>query len=137
LDVLEGAPVEVLAADVSFATVDQEILGVQDPARELLHLEQSQLDSLRAREAVEDVVIRLGHLLLAQEAHADAARRCFLDRGFDRIETAPGLAAGVELGEIERLLRAVDHVEPHLRSVGNVGMIERRLDRRTLDELDR
>jgi hypothetical protein len=137
LDVLERAPIEILTAEVRLAAVDQEVLRVQDTARELLHRKQPHVDRLRVREAIDHVVVRLRHRSVAQETHVDAASGRALDRGFDRIESTAGFAAGVELGEVERLLRAVDHLEPHVRGVGDVGVIERGLERGALDELDR
>ena len=136
-DVRERAPIEVLAADESFALVDDEILRMHHAACahglvEPMHLHA---DALEQREG--DWVLAREHRI-DEEANGDASLRGLHDRVDDRRQrrVALLLLARVEAREVDRVLRAGDHLPPHVERVRDVGRIEHRLDGRRLHEAD-
>src|SRR5207237_828295 len=85
--VLEGAPVEVLAAEERLAIVDEEVLGVQDAAGGGAEIEVADRGA-GARESLERVGVGLDEALLGEEPDAHAARDRDLERLDDRLEPA-------------------------------------------------
>ena len=138
-DVRERPPVEVLTADERVLAVDDEVLGVEHAAGEARLVEEPHRRAVRA-EPLERRRVGLGELGIGEEAHLHAAGERLLYCRHHRREAAlrelrlgVGLAR-VELGEVDRPPRARDHRRPDLGRVGNVRMVERRLDGRRLDE---
>ena len=129
---VERAPVEVLAADVGVAAIDDEIFRVQDAGLEVEAVDLH-VGSLRPR--VGHVGVLLVEELVDEQAHVHAARGGGLELGEHGVHVRAGRVAHVELREVDRPARAADHLEPHVGGVGHAGEREVGLARRRLDEL--
>ncbi|MGC4122168.1 MAG: hypothetical protein QM765_47830 [Myxococcales bacterium] len=134
LDVLQRAPVEVLAAQVALLAVDDEVLGVEDAAEELAADQLAHLQALDGGEGVGGLGVLEREGVVDQEPHPHAARAGGLEGLDDRGQAAGRLVGGVELRDVHRARGRVDHLHPHLVGVGHVGVVERGLDGRGLDE---
>ena len=132
----ERAPVEILAADVRLAAVDDEILGVQDAAGQLFPVEQPRADVRAAAEAGEGLRVGGGHARVAQDAHLHPAPAGGQDGLDHRLQRLPFLARQVELGDVERAPGAVDHLQPDRGGVARAGAGNGRLQRHRGDDLD-
>ena len=139
VDVLERAPVPVLAAEEEAPAVDDHALGVQDAAPERFAVEEAGLNAGHLAEAVVRLGVGVVELALAQEAHLDAGPRLVLEGGEDGLQVIDpvGIGGEVEGEDVDRALGAFDEVEPDGGGVGQLGQAELRLDRDRLDEGDR
>ena len=134
LDVGQRPPVHVLAAQEDLAPVDDEVLGVEHAAHDRLHREAPHHDAGPRRQAVEALRVPLGERGVDEQAHRHPAIGGRLDGREDGLEPAPGLVAHVELGQVERARGRLDHGRPDVLGVGDVGVVQARLDGRRLHQ---
>ena len=137
MDVLERAPVEVLAAEEDLLAVHDEELGVLDAARDRAEVDEPHLDSRHRSQRVGGLRVGAVHALIQDETHADAALRGRADRVHDLVHRLARPGRQVELLDVERSLRSADHLEPNCLRRGERRVPEPALHRPGLDELDR
>lgn len=76
IDMLDGSPVEILAAEIGVAAIDREEFRVDDPvAREARKIEQPELEVGDGLQAVERLLIRGGEALLSIRNRIRTPRR--------------------------------------------------------------
>ena len=120
MDVLQRAPVEVLAAHVGLGPVDDEELGVLHAAAGLLEIYDPGLHAGRFKGG-QGALALFEHDLVHYEPHLYAALDRVLDRGEHRLQHFAGLVGDVELLQVQRLFGRAYHLQPHGLRASGVG----------------
>ena len=138
LDMRQRAPVEILAADVRFPAVDDEILGVQHAAGQLFPVEQPASGCSAGRGSGRGSPGRCPPCPASQRMRTFTPRRPAASTAWiTAFQRLPFFARQVEFGEVQRAPGAVDHFQPDRGGVARAGAGNGRLQRHRGDDLDR
>ncbi len=137
MDVLERAPVEILAADVRDLAIDGQVFRVHDAvARDFIEIDEAQVQVRNRLDLGDGRRFRQAHaLLVQQEADFHAALAGGRQTGQHLFKGRARLADGIELGDDDLFFCRIEQLGPHGDGLAQVGIRQARFHGRGVHQL--